>query len=463
MPLKKLHPFSGFLLAAIIFLFACQLPGKIVQSIRQRGTSTALAPSLSPGRSTAQAGIASATPVLVATDTPVLALPASEQAYPGAETPGSGLPSGAVPSLPAQAPLTVQPTVSPSSPAVSPSESPAGSPGVTEAAGVTPFTPGELPTAVNQAGSAMNPYPGIELGQATVPAGSGYPGPELVPTLAAAEGSYPVPGQPAASAVLPTTAVSGQASVTPTSSPPTSATLGATTPTATQTQKPVTDTAVQATLSATSTPTTSPSPVPVLPGPSQSPSPTQVYVLTATPSPTLVFAVPTALLTGEVTRIFPTVELSPTPTATFFVPTETPTPTITPFLTPTPTNTYTPTPTRTPLPVPPWVSVSLHATDPHSVQLAAGKPQLIEFFAFWSGPCLAMAPLVQGIEMEYTGKVNFIFMDIDNPATDIFKQQLHYRVEPHFFLVDAHGKVLQQWVGYVTVQQFRRAIDAALP
>ena len=138
-------------------------------------------------------------------------------------------------------------------------------------------------------------------------------------------------------------------------------------------------------------------------------------------------------------------------------------PTRTPFLTPTPTITYTPTPTRTPLPVPPWVSVQLHATDPRTVQLAAGKPQLIEFFAFWSGPCLAMAPVVQGIENEYTGRVGFVFLDIDDPATDIFKQQLHYRMEPHFFLLDANGKVLQQWVGYVTVEQFRQALDSAVP
>jgi len=113
--------------------------------------------------------------------------------------------------------------------------------------------------------------------------------------------------------------------------------------------------------------------------------------------------------------------------------------------------------------VPPWESVQLHATNPHTVLLAAGKPQLIEFFAFWSGPSLAMAPVVQGIEKEYTGQVNFIYLDIDDPATDLFKQQLHYRVEPHFFLVDAQGKVLQQWVGYVTVEQFRQALDAALP
>ena len=93
----------------------------------------------------------------------------------------------------------------------------------------------------------------------------------------------------------------------------------------------------------------------------------------------------------------------------------------------------------------------------------AGKPQLIEFFAFWSGPSLAMSPIVKGVEKEYAGRVNFVYLDIDDPATKIFKLVLRFRVEPHFFLVDGRGKVLQQWVGYVTVEQFRQALDAALP
>jgi thioredoxin-like negative regulator of GroEL len=119
--------------------------------------------------------------------------------------------------------------------------------------------------------------------------------------------------------------------------------------------------------------------------------------------------------------------------------------------------------TRTPLPYPPWVSVKLQATDPLSVQLASGKPQLVEFFAFWSGPSLAMAPLIQGLEGEYSGQVNFVYLDIDDPATNTFKQQLHFRTEPHFFLLDEEGKILNQWVGYVSVATLRQALDAALP
>ena len=53
--------------------------------------------------------------------------------------------------------------------------------------------------------------------------------------------------------------------------------------------------------------------------------------------------------------------------------------------------------------------------------LATGKPQLIEFFAFWSGPSLAMSPIVKGVEKEYARRVNFVYLDIDDPATKIFK------------------------------------------
>jgi thiol-disulfide isomerase/thioredoxin len=151
-----------------------------------------------------------------------------------------------------------------------------------------------------------------------------------------------------------------------------------------------------------------------------------------------------------------------TPSPTFFAPTQTPLPTRTPYLTPTPSLTFTPTPTRTPLPYPPWMNVQIQATDPSLVRIASGKPQLVEFFAYWSGPSLAMAPIVKGVQDEYAGRVNFVFLDIDNPATEGLKHQLHFQTEPEFILLDGQGKVLKEWVGYVTVEQFRQAIDSSL-
>lgn len=94
--------------------------------------------------------------------------------------------------------------------------------------------------------------------------------------------------------------------------------------------------------------------------------------------------------------------------------------------------------------------------------LAAGKPQLVEFFAFWSGPSLALAPIIQGVEREFVGRVIFTYLDIDDPAVRPFKQELAFRYEPHFFLLDGQGNVLQQWLGNLTADELRRALDEAL-
>jgi thiol-disulfide isomerase/thioredoxin len=152
---------------------------------------------------------------------------------------------------------------------------------------------------------------------------------------------------------------------------------------------------------------------------------------------------------------------SPSPTQ-FVVPTATPTFTRTPFLTPTPTLTRTPTITPTPLPAPPWVSSQLHATDPDIVQLASGRVQLVEFFAFWSGTSQAMAPIVHGLEDQYGSRMNFIYLDIDDPANSYFEHELGFRMEPQFFLLDPGGVVLRQWIGYVNREQFVSAFNAAL-
>jgi thiol-disulfide isomerase/thioredoxin len=86
----------------------------------------------------------------------------------------------------------------------------------------------------------------------------------------------------------------------------------------------------------------------------------------------------------------------------------------------------------------------------------------VEFFAYWSGPSQAMAPLLLGLKREYRDRVNFIYLDIDNPANITFKRQLGFRMEPQFFLLDPQGKILKQWIGYVTVEQLRMAFDTAL-
>ena len=115
------------------------------------------------------------------------------------------------------------------------------------------------------------------------------------------------------------------------------------------------------------------------------------------------------------------------------------------------------------LPPIPMGSTTFHATDPASVNLATGKVQFVEFFAYWCTVCKAMAPSVHGLENLYRDQVNFIYLDRDDEATKALQDQLGYIYQPHFFLLDADGAVLGEWRGYVDVEVLQQAIVEALP
>lgn len=65
-----------------------------------------------------------------------------------------------------------------------------------------------------------------------------------------------------------------------------------------------------------------------------------------------------------------------------------------------------------------------------------------------------MAPVVHGLEAKYYGKINFAYLDIDDPANDGFKRQFGFRYQPEFHLVDGAGNVVKTWVGRVSADDF---------
>lgn len=167
----------------------------------------------------------------------------------------------------------------------------------------------------------------------------------------------------------------------------------------------------------------------------------------------------------------PTPTLSPAPgtTATneaYPAPTGQPTPvqgvSPTPTLTPTPTPTLTPTATPTPIPTRVPVSSRMIATDPKTVELESGQIQFVEFFAFWDGYSKSMAPIVHQLEARYGEEINFVYLDIDDPATKEFKLTLGYQIQPHFFLLDQEGEIIEQWIGLVKESEFESVIQAVL-
>ncbi len=73
-----------------------------------------------------------------------------------------------------------------------------------------------------------------------------------------------------------------------------------------------------------------------------------------------------------------------------------------------------------------------------------------------------MAPMVHGLEAEYFGRINFVFLDASDPATVDFQRALGFAVQPEFYLLDGAGTVLYRWFGYVQEADFKTVFDQQL-
>jgi hypothetical protein len=73
-----------------------------------------------------------------------------------------------------------------------------------------------------------------------------------------------------------------------------------------------------------------------------------------------------------------------------------------------------------------------------------------------------MAPIVHGLEAEFAGQINFVYLDLEDADNEQFLKELGFRYQPHFLLLDGDGDIIQQWLGPVTEEQFREAFNANL-
>lgn len=91
--------------------------------------------------------------------------------------------------------------------------------------------------------------------------------------------------------------------------------------------------------------------------------------------------------------------------------------------------------------------------------LKSDQPVMVDFWAAWCGPCLALAPLVHEIAKSYQGKVRVAKMDVDkNMATP---QRYGVRGIPTL-LIFRGGQVREQIVGYVPKETIQKALDKNL-
>ncbi|OFX27494.1 MAG: thioredoxin [Armatimonadetes bacterium RBG_16_67_12] len=91
--------------------------------------------------------------------------------------------------------------------------------------------------------------------------------------------------------------------------------------------------------------------------------------------------------------------------------------------------------------------------------LKSDLPVLVDFWAEWCGPCRMVAPIVEELAGEYTGRLKVAKVDVD----DNQNLAMRYSIMSIPTLgVFRGGEMIERIVGYMPKQELKRRLDGAL-
>ena len=105
--------------------------------------------------------------------------------------------------------------------------------------------------------------------------------------------------------------------------------------------------------------------------------------------------------------------------------------------------------------------MALTITDANAKELiASGKPVIIDFWATWCGPCMAMVPIVDEMAKEYKGRVEIGKYNVDEES----ELSSEYRIMsiPTFLFFKDGKKTSIRLAGSQSRETFRAKIEELL-
>jgi len=69
---------------------------------------------------------------------------------------------------------------------------------------------------------------------------------------------------------------------------------------------------------------------------------------------------------------------------------------------------------------------------------------------------------VRGLEQEYTGRIDFTFVNILKPENESIIKEFGFGTTPELYLLDSGGQVIGFWADEPTADDLRLAFDTAL-
>lgn len=90
--------------------------------------------------------------------------------------------------------------------------------------------------------------------------------------------------------------------------------------------------------------------------------------------------------------------------------------------------------------------------------LEAKEPVLVDFYASWCGPCRAMAPILEELAGEYSGKVTVCKVDVDENQELAAKYEIRGIPALKVF---KNGKIVNEVTGMISKSELAAILDSA--